>query len=31
MHCAVAPDKGNSYNMNILGISLAVGQRALDP
>ena len=29
-HRAIAPDKRNSYNINLLGISLAVGRLTLD-
>ena len=29
-HPVVAPDKRNSYNINLLGISLAVGRLTLD-
>ena len=27
---AIAPERGNSYNMNMVGISLAVGRLILD-
>ena len=29
-HTAIAPDEGSSYNVNLLGISLAVGRLTLD-